>query len=77
MGQLQVRINAFVTWTKGVKVDKVTHALAQEYRNGLLRKADISFKTKADYLAALKEFFCWCVALDYCSRNPFDGLTTE
>ncbi len=75
VGQLQVRINAFVTWAKGVKVDEVKPALAQEYRNGLLRKADISFKTKADHLAALKQFFRWCVALDYCSRNPFDGLT--
>ena len=75
MGQLQLRINAFVTWAKGVKVDEVTPALAQEYRNILLRKSDISFKTKTDYLAALKQFFRWCVALDYCSRNPFDGLT--
>ncbi|MGE6101826.1 hypothetical protein [Aeromonas salmonicida] len=55
VGQHQVRINAFVTWAKGVKVDEVTPALAQEYRNGLLRKADISFKTKGDYLAALKQ----------------------
>jgi integrase len=75
VGQLQLRINVFVTWAKGVKVDEVTPTLAQEYRNGLLRKSDISFKTKADYLAALKQFFRWCVALDYCSRNPFDGLT--
>ena len=75
VGQLQLRINAFVTWAKGVKVDEVTPALAQEYRNSLLRKNDISFKTKTDYLAALKQFFRWCVALDYCSRNPFDGLT--
>ncbi|WP_323921484.1 phage integrase N-terminal SAM-like domain-containing protein, partial [Aeromonas caviae] len=75
MGQLQLRINAFVTWAKGVKVDEVTPALAQEYRNSLLRKTNLSFKTKGDYLAALKQFFRWCVALDYCSRNPFDGLT--
>ncbi|WP_216640844.1 hypothetical protein [Edwardsiella tarda] len=74
VGQLQLRINAFVTWDKGVKIDEVTPRLALEYRNGLLRKSDISFKTKTDYLAALKQFFCWCVALDYCSRNPFDGL---
>ncbi|HHQ4742002.1 TPA: site-specific integrase [Aeromonas veronii] len=75
VGQLQLRINAFVTWAKGVKADQVTPTLAQEYRNILLRKSDISFKTKTDYLAALKQFFRWCVALDYCSRNPFDGLT--
>ncbi|ELC7281001.1 phage integrase N-terminal SAM-like domain-containing protein, partial [Aeromonas veronii] len=75
VGQLQLRINAFVTWAKGVKVDEVTPALAQEYRNSLLRKTNLSFKTKGDYLAALKQFFRWCVALDYCSRNPFDGLT--
>lgn len=75
VGQLQLRINAFVTWAKGVKADQVTPSLAQEYRNILLRKSDISFKTKTDYLAALKQFFRWCVALDYCSRNPFDGLT--
>ncbi|WP_260750355.1 site-specific integrase [Aeromonas dhakensis] len=75
VGQLQLRINAFVTWAKGVKADQVTPTLAQEYRNILLRKRDISFKTKTDYLAALKQFFRWCVALDYCSRNPFDGLT--
>ncbi|OSM54159.1 hypothetical protein WH06_00665 [Aeromonas salmonicida subsp. salmonicida] len=41
----------------------------------MLRKSDTSFKTKTDYLAALKQFFRWCVALDYCSCNPFDGLT--
>ncbi|MGL6496253.1 hypothetical protein ACSZNT_15385 [Aeromonas veronii] len=58
VGQLQLRINAFVTWAKGVKIDEVTPALAQEYRNGLLRKSGISFKTKTDYLAALKQFFC-------------------
>ena len=54
MGQLQLRINAFVTWAKGVKADEVMPTLAQEYRNILLRKSDISFKTKIDYLAALK-----------------------
>ncbi|WP_265434297.1 tyrosine-type recombinase/integrase [Aeromonas salmonicida] len=75
VGQLQVRINAFITWAKGLRVDEVMPTQAQEYRNGLLRKADISFKTKTDHLAALKQFFRWCVALDYCSRNPFDGLT--
>ncbi len=45
----------------------MTPTLAQEYRNNLLRKSDISFKTKIDYLAALKQFFLWYVALDYCS----------
>ncbi|WP_234924355.1 site-specific integrase [Aeromonas veronii] len=75
VGQLQLRINAFVTWAKGVKIDEVTPALAQEYRNILLRKTNLSFKTKGDYLAALKQFFRWCVALEYCARNPFDGLT--
>lgn len=57
VGQLQIRINAFVTWAKGLKVDEVTPTLAQEYRNALLRKTDISFKTKLDYLAAHKQFF--------------------
>ncbi|MFC5707300.1 site-specific integrase [Aeromonas eucrenophila] len=75
VGQLQIRINAFVTWAKGLKVDEVTPTLAQEYRNALLRKTDISFKTKSDYLAAHKQFFRWCVTLAYCSRNPFEGLT--
>ncbi len=75
VGQLQIRIGAFVSWTKGQRVDEITPALAQEYRNSLLRKADLSFKTKTDYLAALKQFFRWCVTLDYCNRNPFAGLT--
>ena len=75
VGQLQIRIQAFVTWAKSHKVDERTPCLAQDYRNALLRKPDLSFKTKSDYLAALKQFFRWCVILDYCSRNLFDGLT--
>ncbi|EKP0308255.1 hypothetical protein JGK42_002099 [Aeromonas veronii] len=52
VGQFQLRINAFVTWAKGV----------------------CSGQLRPDHLAALKQFFRWCVVLDYCSRHPFDGL---
>ncbi|MCY9838149.1 hypothetical protein [Aeromonas media] len=33
VGQLQVRINAFITWAKGLRVDEVMPTQAQEYRN--------------------------------------------
>ncbi|WP_323883934.1 site-specific integrase [Aeromonas hydrophila] len=75
VGQLQLRVQAFVTWAKGHMVDEITPALAQAFRNTLLRNDSISFKTKSDYLAATKQFFRWCMILGYCSRNPFDSLT--
>ncbi|MGY3914706.1 hypothetical protein [Aeromonas australiensis] len=49
--------------------------LAQEYRNSLLHKRDISVKTGEDYLAALKQLLHGCVVPDYCTRNPFERLT--
>ncbi|ORT50215.1 hypothetical protein ST37_09960 [Vibrio sp. qd031] len=68
--QLEQRSKYFIDSMKITSIRSVTPAIAFSYRDLLLSEGR-SYKTNLDYLAAIKQFFSWCVLNEHIATNPF------
>lgn len=73
LGQLEHRVGHFARWAKNCSVQHISPKIAMQYRNELLSQKR-SYKTNCDYLSSVRQFFGWCVILEYCPTNPFAAV---
>jgi integrase len=71
--KLENRISHFLKWLNKSTFNQVSPRLAMDYRNYLL-SLNKSYKTNVEYIAAIRQFFKWCVLMEYKQNNPFEGL---
>jgi len=71
--QFELRVGHFILWAKNCPVQHISPKMAMLYRNELLSQKR-SYKTSCDYLSSVRQFFNWCVILEYCQVNPFSAV---
>lgn len=70
--QLKQRCTDFIFFVRKRKLP-VTPKTAMVYRDSLLARG-LGSKTIKDYLAALRQFFTWCVQRETIASNPFQSV---
>ncbi|MFL0932941.1 tyrosine-type recombinase/integrase [Vibrio parahaemolyticus] len=73
LSQLQKRCEYFIAKMAVKTVQEVSLAVANRYVDELLRDGR-SNKTNREYLAAISQFFKWCVSREIILSNPFTGV---
>ncbi|MEZ8088369.1 MULTISPECIES: tyrosine-type recombinase/integrase [Vibrio] len=72
--QLKQRCTDFIYFIRKRKLP-ATAKTAMTYRDSLLSRG-LSSKTIKDYLAAIRQFFTWCVQRETIASNPFQSIKT-